>query len=269
MEKGALDLIVDRRQLRDELARLLALLTRQPPPTRLDPALASLSSRARLTHEPPATLDAWLAYLETLHPKAIALGLDRVRAVRAHLDAAIACPGHHRRRHQRQRLDVRDARVDPALRRLSRRPVHVAASLRYNERVRIAGTEATDDGADRGLRRGRGCAVARRADGTPSRSRTSSSARSRRCGCSRAPASMRWCSKSDWADGSTRSTSSTRMSRSHQRRHRPRRLSRPDARGHRPREGGHLSRRTARALRANRASAGERRGDARTRSARI
>jgi len=33
MEKGALDLIVDRRQLRDELARLLALLTRQPAPT--------------------------------------------------------------------------------------------------------------------------------------------------------------------------------------------------------------------------------------------
>jgi acetyl-CoA carboxylase carboxyl transferase subunit beta len=30
MEKGALDLIVDRRELRDELARLLALLTRQP-----------------------------------------------------------------------------------------------------------------------------------------------------------------------------------------------------------------------------------------------
>ncbi len=34
MEKGAIDMIVDRRQLRDELARLLALLTRQPaPPT--------------------------------------------------------------------------------------------------------------------------------------------------------------------------------------------------------------------------------------------
>jgi len=33
MEKGALDLIIDRRQLRDELARLLALLTRQPAPT--------------------------------------------------------------------------------------------------------------------------------------------------------------------------------------------------------------------------------------------
>jgi len=32
MEKGALDLIVDRRQLRDELASLLAALTRQPLP---------------------------------------------------------------------------------------------------------------------------------------------------------------------------------------------------------------------------------------------
>jgi len=32
LEKGALDLIIDRRQLRDELARLLALLTRQPTP---------------------------------------------------------------------------------------------------------------------------------------------------------------------------------------------------------------------------------------------
>jgi len=32
LDKGALDLIIDRRQLRDELARLLALLTRQPAP---------------------------------------------------------------------------------------------------------------------------------------------------------------------------------------------------------------------------------------------
>ena len=33
VEKGALDMIVDRRSLRDELARLLALLTRQPAPS--------------------------------------------------------------------------------------------------------------------------------------------------------------------------------------------------------------------------------------------
>ncbi len=41
----------------------------------------------------PATLAGWLAYLETLHPKAIAMGLDRVRAVRAaHATIAIRCP---------------------------------------------------------------------------------------------------------------------------------------------------------------------------------
>jgi acetyl-CoA carboxylase carboxyl transferase subunit beta len=33
IDKGALDMIVDRRNLRDELARLLAMLTRQPAPT--------------------------------------------------------------------------------------------------------------------------------------------------------------------------------------------------------------------------------------------
>ena len=33
VEKGALDMIVDRRSLRDELARLLAMLTRQPAPS--------------------------------------------------------------------------------------------------------------------------------------------------------------------------------------------------------------------------------------------
>ena len=40
----------------------------------------------------PTTLAAWLAYLETLHPKAIAMGLDRVEAVRARLAGALACP---------------------------------------------------------------------------------------------------------------------------------------------------------------------------------
>jgi dihydrofolate synthase/folylpolyglutamate synthase len=38
------------------------------------------------------TLDGWLAYLETLHPKAIEMGLDRVRAVYARLGLAIAMP---------------------------------------------------------------------------------------------------------------------------------------------------------------------------------
>ena len=42
VEKGAIDMIVDRRKLRDELARLLALLTR-PAPT---PTLTARSLRA-------------------------------------------------------------------------------------------------------------------------------------------------------------------------------------------------------------------------------
>ena len=33
MEKGAIDMIIDRRQLKDELARLLAYLLSQPAPT--------------------------------------------------------------------------------------------------------------------------------------------------------------------------------------------------------------------------------------------
>ena len=35
LEKGAIDMIVDRRQMRDELAQMLALLPRQPAPRRL------------------------------------------------------------------------------------------------------------------------------------------------------------------------------------------------------------------------------------------
>jgi dihydrofolate synthase/folylpolyglutamate synthase len=40
----------------------------------------------------PKTLADWLAYLETLHPKAIALGLERVRAVYDRLAIEPACP---------------------------------------------------------------------------------------------------------------------------------------------------------------------------------
>ena len=40
----------------------------------------------------PATLAGWLAYVETLHPKAIAMGLDRVAAVAQRTTIAISCP---------------------------------------------------------------------------------------------------------------------------------------------------------------------------------
>jgi dihydrofolate synthase/folylpolyglutamate synthase len=40
----------------------------------------------------PKTLEGWLAYLETLHPKAIAMGLERVALVHSRMAAALGCP---------------------------------------------------------------------------------------------------------------------------------------------------------------------------------
>jgi dihydrofolate synthase/folylpolyglutamate synthase len=92
----------------------------------------------------PASLSAWLAYLETLHPKAIALGLDRVRAVHAPLDAPIACPvvtvgGTNGKGSTCAMLE--------AILRCAGFVTGLYASphlLRYNERVRIGGAEVSD-----------------------------------------------------------------------------------------------------------------------------
>ena len=92
----------------------------------------------------PATVDAWLAYLETLHPKSIAMGLDRVRAVGANLDARIVCPvvtvaGTNGKGSTCAMLDsvLRCAGYCVGL--------YTSPHLtRYNERVRIRGREATD-----------------------------------------------------------------------------------------------------------------------------
>ncbi len=93
----------------------------------------------------PATPAGWLAYLETLHPKPIALGLDRVRAVRARMDAAIACPvvtvaGTNGK-------GSTCALIESMLRCAGYRTGLYTSPhlLRYHERVRIAGREATDD----------------------------------------------------------------------------------------------------------------------------
>lgn len=40
----------------------------------------------------PSTLAGWLAYVETQHPKAIAMGLDRVRDVASRMQLGLACP---------------------------------------------------------------------------------------------------------------------------------------------------------------------------------
>jgi dihydrofolate synthase/folylpolyglutamate synthase len=92
----------------------------------------------------PADLDGWLAYLETLHPKSIAMGLDRVRAVFDRMQIALACPV----------LTVAGtngkgstcAMIDAMLRCAGYR-VGLYTSphlLRYNERVVIDGVAADD-----------------------------------------------------------------------------------------------------------------------------
>src|SRR5258708_33856244 len=92
----------------------------------------------------PTSLAAWLAYLETLHPKAIALGLDRARAVHSRLPIAPECPvatgagtngkGSTSTFLERM-LTAGGYRVG-----LYTSP-HL---LSYNERVRIAGIDASD-----------------------------------------------------------------------------------------------------------------------------
>src|SRR5580704_3535361 len=92
----------------------------------------------------PTSLAAWLAYLETLHPKPIALGLERVRAVYGRLESAPACPV----------LTVTGTNGKGSTSAFLERMLSAAGYrtglyasphlLRYNERVRIAGADVDD-----------------------------------------------------------------------------------------------------------------------------
>jgi dihydrofolate synthase/folylpolyglutamate synthase len=92
----------------------------------------------------PSSLADWLAYLETLHPKAIALGLDRVRDVLARLDVAIGCPvitvgGTNGKGSTCAMLE--------SIYRCAGFAAGLYSSphlLRYNERVRLRGAEVDD-----------------------------------------------------------------------------------------------------------------------------
>ena len=92
----------------------------------------------------PTTQAAWLAYLETLHPKAIAMGLDRVEAVRARMGTTLACPvvtvgGTNGKGSTCALLESMFAAAG------FRTGLYSSPHLlRYNERVRIGGREATD-----------------------------------------------------------------------------------------------------------------------------
>jgi dihydrofolate synthase/folylpolyglutamate synthase len=93
----------------------------------------------------PSTLAAWLGYLETLHPKSIAMGLDRVAAVHARMGVALHCPvvtvtGTNGK-------GSTCAMLDSVLRCAGHRTgLYTSPHLaRYNERVRQDGVEQDDD----------------------------------------------------------------------------------------------------------------------------
>jgi dihydrofolate synthase/folylpolyglutamate synthase len=91
------------------------------------------------------TLAEWLAFIERQHPKAIALGLDRVAAVYRRMGVTLRCPV----------ITVTGtngkgsccAMLEAMLRAGGyRTALYTSPHLeRYNERVRIAGAEATDE----------------------------------------------------------------------------------------------------------------------------
>jgi dihydrofolate synthase/folylpolyglutamate synthase len=90
------------------------------------------------------SLESWLAYLETLHPKSIEMGLERVRRVASRLDLALECPV----------LTVTGtngkgsvcAYLDAILRAAHYRTGLYTSPhlLAYNERVQVDGVAATD-----------------------------------------------------------------------------------------------------------------------------
>jgi dihydrofolate synthase/folylpolyglutamate synthase len=91
------------------------------------------------------SLDEWLAFIERQHPKAIALGLERVEEVRARLGVVPACPvitvgGTNGK-------GSTCAMLESILRCAGYRTGLYTSPhlLRYNERVRIDSHEASDD----------------------------------------------------------------------------------------------------------------------------
>ena len=100
---------------------------------------------------PDATLREWLSYLETLHPKPIALGLERVQQVYERLALRFACPvivvgGTNGKG---STCALLEAMLTAAGYRVG---LYTSPHLlRYNERVRIGGVDATDEALTRAL----------------------------------------------------------------------------------------------------------------------
>ena len=145
LEKGAIDMIVDRRQLRDELAAAARAADGAQPRARVGCRVDVVTRPVTLRDRARRRSTAGSRISRRCTRKAIAHGA-RARARGARADGRGArLPGDHRRRHQRQGLDVRDARGDAALRPATAPACYTSPHLlRYNERVRIDGGAATD-----------------------------------------------------------------------------------------------------------------------------
>ena len=149
LEHGALDMIVDRRDMRDRIAALLALLhaparrggRRRSPP--------DMPRRVRFDR-----LDGLARLARRLHPQPIDLGLERLERVAA-AHAAGRRPTARSSRSAAPTARAPASRsLDAILRAggLSRRHLHVAASGRYRERIRVEGAGGVRCVADRGVR---------------------------------------------------------------------------------------------------------------------
>ena len=199
----------------------------------------------------PATLDAWLAYLETLHPKAIALGLDRVRAVHARLGVALSCPV----------ITVTGTNGKGSTCAMLASILHAAGYraglymsphlVRYNERVRLPDREATDDELVAAFNAVEDARLAAPRCAGPAHA--AHVLRVRHAGRAVAVRARRTrCAGARGGAGRTPRCGEHRRRRRrdpHQRGDRPRRLPRRDARRDRPREGRRVSRRPRRDLR--------------------
>lgn len=94
---------------------------------------------------PPQTLDAWLSYIERQHPRAIAMGLDRVRAVAGRMGLSRPAP-HVITVGGTNGKGSTVAFIEAIARAAGQRTGAYTSPhlLRYNERVRIDGREADD-----------------------------------------------------------------------------------------------------------------------------
>ena len=138
LDHGALDLIIDRRDMREKLSAVLRLLLRRPAaaPVAADNATAGQAMRS---------LAEWLEQQEKSHPSVIDLDLSRVRAVAQRLELlppsyrVVTVAGTNGK-------GSTVAFLDALLRAFGKRTGRFTSPhlVRYNERICVDGVEADD-----------------------------------------------------------------------------------------------------------------------------